>query len=193
MTRINLLPWREMRRKEQDRQMLSIGVGVWLLMALVVFYAHLHMTSQIALQNRRNAFLSEQIAKVDAEIKQIGSLKKQRQALLARMNVIQKLQGARNQVVHMFDSLVRCVPPGTYLTGLAQTKNVLTLRGVAQSNARVSTFMRNLDGSDWFTNSELEVINVVPHGNDRVSNFVLRVEQADGPKPTLEAKNGAKP
>jgi len=177
MTRINLLPWREMRRKEQDRQILSIAVGAWLLMGLIIFYGHLHVTGLIDNQQKRNEFLDKEIKKVDEEIKEIRELQAARAALLARMRVIQQLQSDRTQIVHTFDDLVRKVPEGVYLFSLKQVGQQFTLTGNAQSNARVSALMRNLDGSEWFMAPELDVINVKPRGADRVSEFVLRVKQ----------------
>jgi type IV pilus assembly protein PilN len=187
-TRINLLPWRDMRRKEQDRQLLSIGVGAWILMGLIVFYAHLHVTGLIENQNKRNEFLNQEIKKVDEQIKEIRELQAARAALLARMRVIQQLQLDRTQVVHLFDDLVRKMPEGVYLTSLKQTGKTIVLTGNAQSNARVSALMRNLDASDWFANPDLDVINVKLKGSDRISEFTLRVNQ----KAKLE-KDGSTP
>ena len=182
MTRLNLLPWRDLRRKEQDRQLLSIAVGVWILMGLVIFYAHLHVSGLIENQQKRNEFLDKETKKLDEEIKEIRELQAARAALLARMRVIQQLQLDRTQVVHLFDDLVRKMPEGVYLTTLKQAGPVITLTGNAQSNARVSALMRNLDASDWYTKPELDVINVKTKGNDRVSEFTLRVN----PKLKLE-------
>lgn len=178
-TRLNLLPWREMRRKEQDRQLLTIAAGAWVLMGLVVFYAHLHVTGLIEDQQRRNNFLKAEIAKVEKEIAEIKELRKQRQALIARMNVIYELQGDRTQIVHVFDDLVRKLPEGVYFNALDQRGKTFVLTGSAQSNARVSALMRNLDGSDWFADPNLVVINVKEEKNgDRVSTFTLQVNQA---------------
>lgn len=177
-TRVNLLPWREMRRKEQDRQLLTIAVGAWILMGVVIFYAHVHVSALIENQNKRNEFLSKEIAKVEQEIKEIAELKKQRADLIARMNVIYQLQGDRTQVVHMFDELARKLPDGIYFTSLKHSGSSIALQGVAQSNARVSALMRNLASSDWFAEPELEVITVSAKGSDRVSNFSLKVKQA---------------
>lgn len=177
MTRLNLLPWRELRRKEQDRQLMSIAAGAAVLMLLVIFYAHLHVSALIENQNRRNEFLNQEIAKVDEQIKEIRELKQQRDALIARMRVIEQLQMDRTQIVHVFDDLVRKLPEGMYLTSLKQTGRNITLTGMAQSNARISALMRNLDTSDWFANPDLDVINVSAKGNDRVSQFTLRVSQ----------------
>jgi type IV pilus assembly protein PilN len=176
-TRLNLLPWREIRRKEQDRQLLSIGVGAGVLMLLVLFYAHLHVTTRIENQAKRNQYLTEQIAIVDKQIEEIKELRKQRDALVARMQVIQQLQTARTQIVHVFEDLVRKLPEGVYLTTLKQSGANFTITGMAQSNARVSALMRNLDSSDWFQQPDLDVINVSTKGNERVSQFTLRVKQ----------------
>ena len=182
MTRLNLLPWRDQRRKEQDRQLLSIAVGVWILMGLVIFYAHLHVSGLIENQQKRNEFLDKETKKLDEEIKEIKELQAARAALLARMRVIQQLQADRTQVVHLFDDLVRKVPEGVYITSFKQAGPVITLTGNAQSNARVSALMRNLDASDWYAKPDLDVINVKTKGSDRVSEFTLRVSQ----KVTLE-------
>lgn len=176
-TRLNLLPWREMRRREQDRQLLTIAIGAWVLMVVVVFYAHIHVTGLIEAQNRRNEFLKQEIAKVEKQIKEVADLKKRREDLIARMNVIQQLQANRTQVVRIFDELVRRVPEGVQLTSLKQTgKNNMDLKGMAQSNARVSALMRNLAASDWFGDPRLDVINVRPSGRDRISEFSMKVK-----------------
>src|SRR3989344_5776752 len=138
-TRVNLLPWREMRRKEQDRQLLTIAVGAWILMGVIIFYLPVHEN-----QNKRNEFMNGEIAKVEKEIKEIAELKKKRADLIARMNVIYQLQGDRTQVVHLFDELARKLPDGVYLASLKHSASTIALQGVAQSNARVSALMRNL-------------------------------------------------
>jgi len=176
-TRVNLLPWREMRRKEQDRQLLTIAVGAWILMGVIIFYAHVHVSALIENQVKRNDFLNQEIAKVEKEIKEIAELKKQRADLIARMNVIYQLQGDRARVVHLFDELARKLPDGIYFSSLRNSGSNIALQGVAQSNARVSALMRNLSSSDWFADPELEVITVSLKGSDRVSNFSLRVKQ----------------
>jgi len=186
MTRLNLLPWREMRRKEQDRQLLSILVGSAVLMLALLGYAYLHISTMIDAQARRNDFLTQEIKKVDEEIKEIRDLKKKRNDLIARMKVIQRLQHTRIEIVHLFDDLVRQVPEGVYLTALRQSGRRFTITGYAQSNARVSTFMRNLDSSEWFANPDLDVINVVSRGRDRVSQFTLRVNQRARPEKDQE-------
>lgn len=189
MTRINLLPWREQRRKEQDRQLISIGLGAAVMMVLIVVYGYLHVTALIDEQNRRNDFLKEQIAAVDKEIAEIKEIEKKRAALVARIQVIQKLQEDRAQIVHMFDDLARRIPEGVYLSTLKQQGQSFTLTGTAQSNARVSDFMRKLDASEWFAVPDLDIINVKPQGSDRISEFSLRVNgEVKTPTPEAAAK-----
>jgi len=187
-TRLNLLPWREMRRREQDRQLLTISIGAWLLMAVIVFYAHVHVSALIETQNKRNEFLSQEIAKVEEQIKEIAELKKRRADLLARMNVIQQLQADRTRVVRVFDELVQRLPEGVYFSSLKQSGPTLALTGVAQSNARVSALMRNLASSTWFSDPELEVINVKQRGSDRVSEFSVKVKNIAKQSPAQQAK-----
>ena len=178
-TRLNLLPWRDMRRREQDRQLLTVAIGAWVLMVVIVFYAHIHVTGLIDAQNRRNEFLKQEITKVEKQIKEVADLKKRREDLIARMNVIQQLQADRTRVVRVFDELVRRVPEGVQLASLKQTGSAsMALTGVAQSNARVSALMRNFSASEWFDDPKLDVINVRQKGSDRVSEFALKVKNS---------------
>ena len=174
-TRINLLPWRELRRREQDRQLFSGSIGTWVLMALVVFYTQWHMSGVIQHQNGRNNFLKIEISKLEKQIEEIEELRARKDALLARMEIIQQLQRNRTQIVHVFDDLVRKLPKGVYFTELTKKKNNITLQGFAQSNGRVSDLMRNLDSSRWFANPKLDVINVTSQGGSRTSKFTLRI------------------
>ncbi len=177
MTKINLLPWREIRRRERDRQILTGSALSWMLMGLLVFYGWLHMNGRIDFQSGRNDFLKKETVKLDKQIKEIREIKRRKEALLARMEVIQQLQSNRTQIVHVFDDLVRKLPKGVYLTSLKKKGKNITLAGYAQSNARVSSLMRSLDASDWFANPNLNVINVTPSGESRVSKFTLQVKQ----------------
>jgi type IV pilus assembly protein PilN len=190
-TRLNLLPWREMRRQEQDRQLLVFAGMFWSLMGLIVLYGYLHVSTLTDNQIKRNEYLQQEIARLDKEIKEIADLKKSREALIARMNVIYQLQADRIQVVHLFDELARRLPEGVYLTSFKHGGTSISLRGVAQSNARVSAFMRNLAGSDWFAEPELEVINVRSQGNDRVSDFALKVKHVAKKKTTDDASRAS--
>jgi type IV pilus assembly protein PilN len=177
MTRINLLPWRETRRKEQQRQFFSIGGGAAVLMGMIVFYIHIHVGGMIELQSQRNKFLEEEIAKVEAKIVEIKTIETKKEQLLARMSIIQQLQMRRPAIVHVFDELAKAVPSGMYLANVSQQEKLLVIEGVAQSNARVSAFMRNLDASDWFANPQLEVIEANSKDLARTSHFKLSVNQ----------------
>jgi type IV pilus assembly protein PilN len=179
MTAINLLPWREMRRKEHQRQFFSVSAGAAILMAMIVFYIHIHIGGLIGAQNDRNTFLKDEISKVEKMIAEIRTLQSEKQALLARMNIIQQLQTRRPEIVHIFDEIVRAVPGGIYLTSIKQQGTSFTIEGVAQSNARVSSFMRNLDTSDWFANPRLEVIEANDKDKVRTSRFKLLVSQVN--------------
>ena len=177
MTRINLLPWREALRKEQQRQFISIAAGAAVLTAVIIFYMHIHIGGLIDEQTARNTFLEQQIASVDRKIAEIKELETEKQKLLARMNIIQQLQSRRPEIVHVFDEMARRVPDGIYLTSIKQSGDSLLIEGVAESNARVSAFMRNLDASAWFKNPGLIVIESKEKEKVRTSSFTLKVTQ----------------
>jgi type IV pilus assembly protein PilN len=187
-TKLNLLPWREMQQRELDRKLVFIGVGAAVFMLLLVFQAHLYLSNLIEVQTGRNTFLKGEISKVEKQIAEIKELKKQRQALISRMNVIYQLQGSRTQIVHVFEDFVRLLPEGIYFKSLSQKGAQLSIEGTAQSNARVSALMRNLDESNWFTSPTLDIINVKDEGTDRVSQFKLKIMQTD-----KSAKKGQAP
>ena len=177
MRNINLLPWREERRQEKERQFLSVSMGIWLLSAVMVFGGYSLMVDRIDNQNNRNQFLRTEINKLEQQIKEVNQLKKRKEAMLARMEIIQQLQRNRTQIVHVFDDMVRKLPKGVSFTKLNKKANTITLTGLAQSNARISALMNNLDSSDWFTNPSLEVINVKPKDGNRISKFILKVKE----------------
>jgi len=186
MARINLLPWREQLRRERQRQFAVVTGAAALLAVLIVVYVHLHIGRLIEHQESRNRFLSDRIAELDRKIREIRELESTKEKLIARMNVIQSLQRSRPQIVHVFDELVRTIPDGVYLTAAELRGTVLTLRGVAQSNARVSDYMRRLDASDWFRDPRLEVIQAQARGGRRHAVFTLRV-RTTSPQAQAEA------
>lgn len=162
MPRINLLPWREGQRKERKLAFL-VALGVAVLAAIVTtFAAYLMFDSMISGQERRNQTLRAQIKTLDKQIEEINSLETDKQKFIARMDIIEKLQRSRPEIVHVFDEIVKTLPDGVYLTGVKQVSagaaKRLKFDGVAQSSTRVSTFMRNIDGSEWLRNPELEVV-----------------------------------
>jgi type IV pilus assembly protein PilN len=177
ITRINLLPWREELRQEQKKQFALMSVMTCVLAAAIVGLIHFQMQAKIDYQLSRNSFMTNQITKVDEEIKEISELKKVRRSLIERMEVIQDLQGSRPSIVHLFSEIVASVPNGVYLESLAQTGNNLLINGQAESNARVSTYMRNLSASEWLKDPNLTIIEVEDITVNRISTFTLTVKQ----------------
>lgn len=177
ITRINLLPWREELRQEQKKQFAMMAVMTCVLAAAIVGLIHFQMQAKIDYQLSRNSFMTNEIAKVDEEIKEISELKKVRRSLIERMEVIQDLQGSRPSIVHLFSEIVASVPNGVYLESLAQTGSNLLINGQAESNARVSTYMRNLSASEWLKEPNLTVIEVEDITVNRISTFTLTVKQ----------------
>lgn len=175
MARINLLPWREERRRQRTAEFARQAVLAAILATAVGGYGWYHVNGMVDAQEARNSFIEEEIAVLQDEIREIEALESTRQQLVARMEIIQDLQQRRPQVVHLFDQLARQLPDGVHLVELQQRGDDLTLRGRAESNARVSAFMRNLDSSDWLQRPELEVIET--DRQDRVNSFTLHLAQ----------------
>ena len=181
MTRINLLPWRELLRKEREREFYSISGGAAFFMGLVVLYIHFHVAGMIETQNGRNLFLDQEIKKVENQIKSIKQLEAEKSQLLARMKVIEELQGQRPQMVHLFDEVVKAIPDGVYLSSIKQSGASVAIEGVAQSNARVSAFMRNIDSSQWLAEPKLNVIEARSAKEGRKgSKFNLNLKEVMG-------------
>jgi len=158
MPQINLLPWREEQRKERKLAFLAALGGGTLAAMLATFIVYLMFSSLISGQQERNDRLKAEIATLDKQIEEINNLEAQKQRFISRMEIIEKLQRSRPEIVHVFDEMVRTLPDGTFLTGVKQTDRRLKIDGVAQSSTRVSTFMRNIDKSEWLRNPELAVI-----------------------------------
>lgn len=176
MPRINLLPWRaEQRREKKTRFLIALG-GAALAACAVAFIGYLTFDSMISSQEERNQRLRTEIAELDKQIEKINSLEQEKNRFIARMDIIEKLQRSRPEIVHVFDELAKTVPDGTYLTGITQAEKRLKLEGVAQSSTRVSAFMRRIDESSWLKNPELEVIENKQNG-PLGSSFVLFADQ----------------
>lgn len=175
MPRINLLPWRDQQRRDRKLAFFVALGGAAALAAIAAFIAYLLLGSMIDAQEQRNERLRAQIKVLDKQIEEINDLEAQKQKFISRMQIIEKLQSSRPEVVHLFDELVKEMPDGTYLTSVKQTGNKLKLDGVAQSSTRVSALMRNISASQWLRNPELEVVQTK---SDTVgSSFVLDAEQ----------------
>lgn len=176
MPRINLLPWRDQQRTERKK---AFGVGMagaGLAAAAVAGAGFLLMNQLVDAQQARNARLREEIKVLDKQIEEINSLEDQKQRFVARMQIIEKLQRSRPEIVHVFDTFVSTMPDGTYLTGITQTGQRFKIKGVAQSSTRVSTFMRNIDASQWLKNPELEVVES-KKDNPLGSDFTMFADQ----------------
>ena len=177
MARINLLPWREELRKQKQRDFGIIAVSSVILAGLIVLLAHFHVDGLINNQNQRNAYLQDEIEILNKRIGRIKELEAMKQNLLARMNVIQELQSSRPESVHLLDEMVRTLPDGVHLKKFAQNNKALTMTGIAESNARVSDYMRKIDQSEWLTGPRLNVIKTTESGRRRIANFTLRGNQ----------------
>ena len=190
MARINLLPWRAERRKARQKEFVGMlglaAIGGVLASFLIVSY----YSGRISNQTGRNEYLRGEITKVDAQIKEIEELDKKKAKLLARKEVIEQLQANRSQMVHLFDSLVRTIPDGVTLTSIKQEGEILTLGGRSQSNARVSTYMRNLEGSGWMTNPDLNIIEAKAGNAGLPYEFNLKVKLANPNAPKDEDGDG---
>lgn len=156
MAKINLLPWRAERRKLREREFYGMLGAAAVAAVVVLGLAIFGMNARIDSQNDRNTYLQNEIKEVDKKLTEIKELDKTRSKLLARKQVIEQLQADRSQMVHLFDELVRTIPDGVRLTQIKQAGDILTLEGVAQSNASVATYMRNLETSQWMGTANLK-------------------------------------
>jgi type IV pilus assembly protein PilN len=183
MTGINLLPWRAERRKQKQQEFFSITALALLATVAVMMFIHYQISRMIEYQNQRNQYLRSEVALLDQKIKEIQDLEAKKKRLIAKMEIIQQLQLNRPEIVHLFDELARTIPEGVLLIDLAQTDNILLINGIAQSNARVSGYMRNLESSPWLQDPILNVIEAKQEGKDKKepqgAKFTLQVKQAN--------------
>jgi type IV pilus assembly protein PilN len=173
MPRINLLPWREQERKIRRREFTVAACGAIVAAAVFVGGGKLVYSSWTDSQTEKNNVLKKEIVKLDAQIADIQDLETRKQRLVARMEIIEKLQRKRPEIVHLFDEIVKTVPDGIYLTAIKQSGNRLEIHGIAQSSTRVSTFMRNIDSSVWMDNPVLQVVESAKDSPTGGSNFTL--------------------
>jgi type IV pilus assembly protein PilN len=188
MVRINLLPHREQRRQARQRQFVSLAIGLAVLALAVIGLVHVVIAARIENQNSRNALLKTEIAKLDEQIKEIDKLREQTAALLARKQIVETLQSNRTEAVHALDQFVRQLPDGLYLRSVKQNGAKVTLVGYAQSNARVSTLMRNIESSPWLGSPELVEIKSVALDKQKVNEFTLNLQMK---RPTDAKANAA--
>ena len=177
MPSINLLPWREAERKKRQRDF-GVALGGAVIAAIAVVMLTVVAYSQmISTQQARNERLTGEIRILEESIAKIDGLERQKERLLARMEIIEELQKSRPEIVHLFDELVRQLPEGVYLTGMKQTGSRVEIRGVAQSSTRVSALMRQIDSSDWMGDPEVERVETRQAGASRQSEFVVYLKQ----------------
>ncbi|MFN3581847.1 MAG: PilN domain-containing protein [Pseudomonas sp.] len=180
MARINLLPWREQLREERKKEFLvTLGLIFFLAVVLIVL-GDRYLNGKIEHQNARNSFLQSEITLLEARIKEIEQLQARRTQLLDRMKIIQDLQGNRPVIVRVFDEMARTLPDGVYFTSVSKSGPVVSIKGGAESNSRVSNLMRQMDASDWLASPNLTAVRAVTSGGvDQANEFQLSVRQTD--------------
>lgn len=189
MPRINLLPWREELRRQKRAEYLTI-LGITAAVAAAVWFAiHLYFQELIEYQESRNAYLQAEIKKLDKKIEEIKQLEKEKESLIARMKAIETLQTSRPIIVHLFDELVSTLPDGVYLKEVSQSGDSVTIKGVAQSNARVSNYMRNVESSEWLKDPKLSIIQTKSESGRRIADFTLKLKQTK-PKTETDDEDG---
>ena len=176
MAKINLLPWRQEYRAQKQKEFQQLALLVFIIAAVVVFLWMKTVDQQVARQNEKNQILQTKINALNVQVKEIKDLKKRRQELIDRMRVIQELQGNRPLAVRYFDEIVQATPEGLWLNEMRRTGDRLDLLGIAESNNRVSSFMRNLDKSDWYEAPQLTGVAATPQFGEQASEFQLTVK-----------------
>lgn len=176
MAQINLLPWREERRQELKKEFLVTLALVAILGGGLVLLADRIVNGQIDHQRARNNYITQNIRELDKKVAEIRELQKRRQQLIERMRVIQELQGNRPIIVRIMDQLVRTIPDGVFYSGLSTRAGTITINGIAESNNRVSSLMRRLDGSDWLASPNLDKVSAAPTFGDQATTFNLTVK-----------------
>ncbi|MBB5213078.1 PilN domain-containing protein [Microbulbifer hydrolyticus] len=175
MAKINLLPWRQEYRAQKQKEFQQVAGLVVIAACVSVFMWMKTVDAQIANQNERNQLLNTEITALNKQVREIKNLKKRRQELIDRMRVIQELQGNRPLSVRYFDDMVRAAPEGLWLTNLKRSGKTLKISGVAESNNRVSSFMRSLDQSEWYESPNLTGVTAKPEFGEQASAFEMTV------------------
>src|SRR5689334_820712 len=191
MVKINLLDWRQGLREKRRKRFFAVLILSALAAALTVLAGVGVLNERVDHQKARNELLRREIAELDKQIVEIQELEKVKANLLARMRVIEKLQATRSAMVHFFDEIVNTLPEGVYLTALKQTGDDIAVEGIAESNGRISSYMKNLEGSQWFADPRLVVIRAVERDKRRQSQFSLRVKNLTIAKLKAEAQSDA--
>jgi type IV pilus assembly protein PilN len=177
MPRINLLPWLEEERKKRQRDFGVALAGGVIGAVAVVLLTMLAFSQMITNQESRNQRLTNEIVELQKSITEIDGLERQKERLLARMEIIEQLQKSRPEIVHLFDEVARQMPEGVYLTGMKQQGSRVEVSGVAQSSTRVSALMRQVDASEWMADPEVDRVETTQSGNSRQAEFVVYLKQ----------------
>jgi type IV pilus assembly protein PilN len=177
MPRINLLPWREAERKQRQRDFGVALAGGFVAAAVCILSTLFAYSQMIDNQEQRNERLTQEIANLEKSIEEIDGLERQKERLLARMEIIEQLQKSRPEIVHLFDEIARQMPDGVYLTGMKQTGSTVEVRGVAQSSTRVSALMRQVDASDWMSDPQVDRVETTSSGSSRQAAFIVNLKQ----------------
>lgn len=179
MTQINLLPWREELREQEKKMFTTILIISALVAAFIVFIVNYYALELVAEQTERNQILQKELNSLDEQLKEIKILKQTRQALISRMSIVQNLQSTRTLMVHLFDELIKILPPGVYVTKLERKNDIVTLWGYSESNTNISILMRNIENNIWIQNPVLTEIKKMedtkqPANNEFKLSFILK-------------------
>ena len=166
---INLLPWRERLREERRREFLTIMMGFVIISGGLVFLLDRYFNGEITMQQARNVFVRAEITLLDAQVAEINQLRQQKEDIRARMNVITDLQGTRPVIVRIFDEMVRTLLDGIFYEQVQRIEDVIAVEGIAESSARITELMRNLDDSEWFKATDLSEFSVVESAETSMS------------------------
>ena len=183
MTKINLLDWRAQKRELRKKQFIALMIAGVAVAAVIFGAGYMGMQGALDNQEARNSYLKQEIAEVDRKIKEIEELERVKNNLLSRMRVIEELQASRSATVHFFDEVVNTLPEGVSLVSIKQSGPSVTIEGTAESNGRVSTYMKNLEASEWFEDPKLVVIKTSDRDATRRSEFTLKVRNLTKAKP----------
>lgn len=176
MATINLLPWRDKYREEKKKEFFVIMGGVAIVAVVIAFIWISHANGKVEHQRQRNQLLQSEITLLDKQVKEIEELQSRREELLELMRLIRDLEGTRSVIVHHFDELVRALPDGVFLTKLSRQGDVVSISGIAESNNRVSSFMRNLSASEWYDDPNLSTVEAAPEEGGQANSFEMTVK-----------------
>ena len=186
MPRINLLPWREEDRQRRQREFMVAMAGSFVAGVLVVVMSIFAYSQMIDNQKGRNNRLETEIAVLEKSITEIDGLERQKERLLARMEIIEQLQRSRPEIVHLFDEITRRLPEGVHLIGMRQSGLSVEVKGVAQSSTRVSALMRQIDASDWLSDPSVVKVETTEKGPGRQAEFVVTLKQVQRSENDME-------